>query len=114
MYTFLCKCGSSKKYNSNVLVPLFCECGDEMSLSEVVGFTSYWYRTPSDGEIQPAPETPKGYVAVQYRDEGYQAGEYWAILPANFTMESAIALFESESHMNELVEVNFQRVPIQW
>ncbi len=85
-----------------------------IGISESIGFTPYWYRLPSTGEIQPEPETPKNFVAVPYRDEGYHGGEYWAILPADWTMESAIALFKSEGHLNSLAQINFQDVPDEY
>jgi hypothetical protein len=114
MYKYICKNSHLKSFSSLVIVPLSCdECGERMSIFESTGFTPYRYRK-SNGEVQPEPETPKGFVAVQYRDEGYHGGEYWAILPFDWKMESAIALFESEGHLNCLAQVNFEDVPNEY
>ena len=112
MITYICSNGHELEFNNKVIIPLSCkECGGEMVLEDEIGFTSFWYRTPSDGKVRPAPKTPKDFVAVPYLNAGYHGGEYWAILPKNWTMESAIALFEKEEHMCSLVEVNEVHVP---
>lgn len=106
------KCGKGhEKVLKGFAIFVFCEdCREEMTVVESTGFTPYWYRLPSTGEVQPPPQTPEGWVAVQYRDVGYHGGEYWAVLPANWTAPQAVQMFLEEEHLNELVEIDHKLV----
>lgn len=81
-------------------------------------FTASWAEFwPTDYEVEegydpfsPAPEVPNGFEAVPYLDQGYWGGVYWAVLPHGWTRESAQEIFDSEGHLNSLVDIGWHLV----
>ena len=74
-------------------------------------FTSRWVIGPISGDEGAPPRAEEGYIAVQYLDEGYMGGEYWAVVPKDWTVSAAAYEFAAQHSCTSLRSVNGVQVP---